>query len=196
MKLSRLTEAVLLWASWRWRSRHFRWSHKPLCQHYHQEVLHLGPYHLCRSCTLLIAGLLTGGLTGFLLASHSTQVLLWGGLIWLPVLLFSWPESYRNRSRFQRDFLRSSAGVLAGLLLSTSWLHSLLVGVSFTVLLLILRAVYLSRRSHLHTTDRCLTCPDYHETEVCPGFEKQSLVALEFEEFASERAMKCRGFRN
>jgi hypothetical protein len=160
-------------------------AHKPLCEHFARDVVHVGPWRMCRSCVCLYAGVLVAAAILGVLHAWGGHVLSSPLLLGLPVVLgLSAPPIYRRMPRFVRDLLRFATGALVGvggyLLLTGSWLP----GLTCALVLLTAWRFYRSvRRSSM--TDPCVGCPDLKHQHICPGYAPQADRFRAYEEEAS-----------
>lgn len=181
---------LYLKALWLRKTYSFNWAHKPLCQHYRQDVIRIGHIHLCRSCVCAYLGLFTGLLFPILAPAsfHS-----FGRIIVLTLMLvilpLSYPTIYKKLPRRVRDVLRFALG---GLLACCGWL--LFTGnliLAFTSLLLgsIFWKTYYRKREKRKIED-CLSCDEYEDGKICSGYRIQAQHIREYEEDATDYVLR------
>ncbi len=192
MTVQKSWQFIVLNGMWLWHSRFFRWAHKPLCDHYHHDIIHWGQYHLCRSCTLLWTGLLFGCLSGLWWINQAGALLLWNLMFITICAAFSWPVFYRNYSRTIRDIIRFFTGFSASCLFIFSGAISWKWGLLSFVILYLSRGLILNKRKRQYNDSTCQNCPEYNTEIICSGFRKQAESSREFEILASNYVMKSR----
>jgi len=140
-----------------------RFAHHPLCVEYAGERIQIGRVRLCRGCTLLGLGLLTGIAAGIALRPHlmgAASALLLGIVIGL--------ASFRLRApKIVGRLLPGAAlafAAMQGLRLGPmGWVLSMAAAATFAI------AVFLYRRRGPHRGP-CETCPDRDRRPACRGF--------------------------
>lgn len=148
-----------------------RFAHHPLCGAYAPEVLRLGRYRLCKGCTCVALGGVSGMLAGVLTSLLSFRAL---GLIAMVSLGWVWLAFARGRVRGMGKLLtRGLPSLMAGFLVtqglrcSTTWGLLLAAGAA---LALPLAVVAYRRRGPWRGP--CTTCPE-RDFQPCSGFRPQ-----------------------
>ncbi len=178
------------WLSWKWlwlsHVYPFYWAHKPLCQRFRRDVLRIGRLHLCRSCTMVYAGVALGVLlcAVFHEPLRDAAPALFAALA-AATLALSCPVWYGKWTRPVRDALRGMTGAtiaLAGYLLISG---SLLPGLIGLVALGLTWKAYQALRGS-HQPKACAGCPQLREDEICPGFALQAERIRQYEQKATD----------
>ncbi len=178
------------WLSWKWlwlsHVYPFYWAHKPLCERFRRDVLRIGRLHLCRSCTMVYAGIALGVLLSAVFHEplHDAAPALFAVLAGVTLTL-SCPVWYRRWTRPVRDALRGMTGAtiaLAGYLLFSG---SLLPGLIGLVVLGLTWKAYQALRGSRHPK-ACDGCPQLRENEICPGFALQAECIRQYEQEATD----------
>jgi len=176
--------AMRLRQKWLWY-RHMwpvLWAHKPLCEPFRHDVLHIGMLYVCRSCACVLAGFFSVSL--LLLTFHKAvaPALLIPALV--VTLALSAPPIYCHLPRAARDVLRFATGALVAMtgytLLTANWV----LGAGSLLALLVVWRAYLRWRTGSNT-DPCQGCPHFETANVCPGY---ALQADHFRAYESEAA--------
>lgn len=171
------------------RLRHtyrFRWAHKPLCDRFRRDVFRFANVTVCRSCTMVYAGL-AGGVVACLLFRYVLSpvapwllLVLGGGTV-----VGSLPWWYRCWPRSARDILRFSLGLtiaLCGYLILSG---HLLPGLAGVVVLAGFHKIYMTLR-RARRLRACDGCPDLQEVGICPGYREQADHVRQYEIEATE----------
>jgi hypothetical protein len=175
----------LLWQRHAWK---FNWAHKPLCEHFHGEILRIGALHVCRSCTFLYMGMIAAGAAGILRPGLiADRPFLFAGIL-AAVAVFSAPPFYKRWPRLVRDLLRLGAGALIPACFIVLSAGNAILGATGLLLLWIHWRVYLRHRRKRRARV-CDDCPDLAAGAICPGFRPQAEAARAYERAASARAM-------
>ncbi len=160
-----------------WR---YRFAHKPLCDRFAHDVLRIGPLHVCRSCTLLYAGIATGFAAWALL-----PVSPWALAIALAaVLLPSAPPLYTRLPRHVRDVLRFGVGLLLPMAVAVGVAGRLIPALGALAVMWGFWRLYF----HLRLARRaaaCNGCPELNAGGICSGFAQQANAFRQYDEAAS-----------
>ena len=164
----------------------FHWAHKPLCDRFRHEVIRVGGVAVCRSCTMVYAGLATAVVACLVFHGALEPVAPWlllglgGGTV-----AGSLPWWYKRWPRSVRDLLRFSLGLtiaLCGYLLVSGHLLAGLAGIAvlggFWKMYKALRGTRKARA--------CDGCPDFEEIGICPGYREQAEQVRRYEVAATE----------
>lgn len=168
----------------------FLWAHKPLCERFEKEVLRVGRFNLCRSCTCVYVGIGAGLSLGFLwpetAAALSRQILTF---LVLPVLALSMPPFYKRIHRIGRDVLRFLLGFTLPWIGFALWYSHAFHAVVACLLLVTGWLAYKRKRafSKLH---ECDGCPELGNQRVCSGFELQAERIRDYEQQATELVIR------
>lgn len=170
-----------------WKHYHpFNWAHKPLCKRFHRETFHVQGIHLCRSCTLLYAGLLL--FTSLAIFQnpliHQTP---WIFLI-LPSLFLviaSFPQWYPRWNRLTRDLLRFGVGFVP------PWLILQVCKTNPWVALVALGGLYAFWKYYFRLRENrkrnlCHGCPELGTGKVCSGYQRQAAAIRAYQIEASD----------
>ena len=182
-----ITSSVYMrWLWWR-HTWTFQGAHKPLCDRFHRDVLHMGRLHVCRSCAALY-GSLGVALVGaplyrdYLGTAVGVSVT---GLL-LSVLLLSSPAHYRHRGRLGRDLLRGLTGALGGVSLVALTTVACPWGIVNLVGLVVAWRVFRQTRNQYATqSDACTGCSECGKEGICSGFQQQAMHLRAYEEAAT-----------
>ena len=177
--------------AWKWlwlrHSYPFHFAHKPLCEQFRHDVLHVGPVHVCRSCTLAYAGIAAGGLLCGLVHGPLQEV---GARLFFALaavtLALSFPPWYKTYwPRPMRDVLRFALGLVIALCGYLAVSGQLTAGLAGVVLLATMWKVYGVLRGR--QKDRaCDRCPELTAEGICAGFALQADRIRQYEEAATE----------
>jgi len=159
-----------VWWAWTWW---FQFAHAPLCHRFQSDTFRLGRFHLCRSCTLLYAGLVAALAVGVGVDSTGWWPLVAVGSLLVPLIVLSEPRLYSRFPRPVKDVLRMVAGAFLGLLLG------LLITPWWWVVLAAAGPLYLLRRGFTRTRQQvkahdCDGCPELGYPGVCSGYARQA----------------------
>lgn len=159
-----------VWWAWTWW---FQFAHGPLCRRFRSDTLRLGRLHLCRSCTVLWAGLLLAWAVVLGFGGDGQWPLVAAGSLVVPLVTLSAPRRYAHFPRLLKDVLRLAAGVFLGLLLGL--LVTPLWWVTLTALgpLVALQRVFARSRQQVKAHD-CDGCPELGGPGVCSGYAQQA----------------------
>jgi hypothetical protein len=147
-----------------------RWAHHPLCARHAVETWRIGRLHVCRGCSSAALGATGGGVA----------VLVAGGAwcLWIllllapPIILLSWPPSYKNLPRAFRDLLRIGAGALAVIAVWATWHYPMQAWPTVPLLLMAWRVFARARRRV--QARACDGCPELGAAGVCSGYALQA----------------------
>lgn len=158
-------------------------SHKPLCQRFGNDVIRIKNIFLCRSCSFLYLGLLTGF---FIILSPIFFICLLSA-----TCLLSLERFYKKFDRKVRDVLR----FLLGLLMFNT-LYYLInfnpIALYGLALIFIGRHFYYKKRQTRKQSE-CHDCYESKLSNICSGYIKQSPSIRIFEEALTKLAYKKRG---
>ncbi len=200
----RRIEQKLLWWRHTW---FFHWAHKPLCAAHAQDVLRVGRLHLCRSCSVLWAGLALSAVLLCRVAPPLPALLLGFTLTFHVAAIGSHPALHPRWPRRVRDALRATGGVALGHALALLFLGHLYFALGAGLLLAVTYSVYVRlRRGELRAAEEgpsgqgqgrppgpCVTCSEAG-AGVCSGYTRQAQAIRAWEQSCSSRIMKS-GFR-
>ena len=176
------------WLSLKWlwlaSTISFRWAHKPLCDRFAHDVLRVGDVAICRSCTCLYAGFVSGMVACRFLPEKNGMVLLACGVALLLAVALSCPKWYGSWSRRFRDVLRFGCGWLATICAILSFQQHLALGGLLLMTLWMCRHWYLQLRGARKQV-ACQGCPEFGTGEICSGFTHQARRLRKYEELAT-----------
>ena len=144
---------------------------------------------VCRSCTCLYA---SAGLTSVALwcwpelRAHAALCLAGVGIV---TLAGSHPRLYKRLPRPMRDLLRAGMGSCFALIVAAGVQESWWAAAVTAVILFLFWRYYFALR-RVRRARACDSCPDYSESEICPGCQDQVQAANRYEELASEYRMR------
>ena len=169
----------LWWLHFRhgWR---YRFAHKPLCDRFAHDVLRIGPLHVCRSCTLLYAGIATGFAAWALLPASPWAL----AAALASVLLPSAPQVYTRLPRHVRDVLRFGAGLLLPMAVAVGVAGRLIPALGALAVMWGFWRLYFHLRLARRAT-ACNGCPELNAGGICSGFAQQANAFRQYEEAAS-----------
>jgi hypothetical protein len=177
---------------WWIRIRHtawFQWAHAPLCKRFEHDIWRVGPWHLCRSCTLLYgAGL--AAMIGALASPLDTQALI--GLtaaVLGPATLLSCPAIYRKFSRGWRDPIRAGMGAGLGLWSALAVSGGHWVALATFPILVMIYTLYRSQRQRLKR-HMCEGCGELEAEGICSGYAQQA-QSIRLYQIQIEDALNC-----
>lgn len=160
----------------------FAFSHKPLCEKFEQDTIHLlNKIYVCRSCFLLYSSLfLTLSLAFY---NHFINIIEQNIISVIcfifTVLLLTNPNLYKKYFRFQRDIMRSSNGIIIALTLIILAKVNFVIGIFLFTTLFLIKKLYNKTRS---TKDICAGCAELSSEKTCAGYKKQVEALLILEE--------------
>jgi hypothetical protein len=164
-----------VWKSWVWWTHTwwFQLAHKPLCTRFSQDVLRIGKWRICRSCTMLYSGVAATGIALILghLSTTALVLLCYGAAV--PVIVFSYPPLYSLMGRHTRDVLRFAAGAFVSLLIGLLLHGQFLVTAATSLALLAVYCLYRNKRS-MTRSRMCAGCPELGIGGVCTGYARQA----------------------
>jgi len=172
-----------LWVRWYYP---FNWAHKPLCDRFRHDVLRLGHVRICRSCTMVYAGLAATLVLG---GVFRPQLGVWGPTVLLAIgavtLAMSAPRWYNRWPRAIRDVLRFALGAVIALccwmpLVGQWFLGPLAAGVLWGFW-----RWYFRQRGG-RKAQCCNGCSELGRDRICSGFAWQAARIREFEENATD----------
>ncbi len=176
--------------AWRWLWLSyvypFYFAHKPLCERFRRDVLRVGHVHVCRSCTLVYAGIVGVGVLCWPFRgplrdlSVGLFLVLAGG-----TLALSFPAWYKYWPRPMRDVLRFALGgliALCGFLLVSG---HFVMGLAAAAGLLATWKMFMILRNR-QSACRCGGCPRLSAKRICPGYALQASIIRQYEEAATE----------
>ena len=180
----------LWWLRLRHGWRH-RFAHKPLCDRFARDVLRIGPLHVCRSCTLLYAGIAVGFALWALLPASPWALAVGLGAVLLP----SAPPVYTRLPRGVRDVLRFGAGLLLPMTVAVGVGGALAAARgSLAVMWGFWRLYFLLRGARRAAA--CNGCPELTAGGICSGFAQQADAFRQYEEAASSMLMSSGQIRS
>lgn len=160
----------LLWLAYAWP---FRWAHKPLCDRFHEGVLHVGRLHLCRGCTLLYSGLGASAAALATLRPDSATVAGLLAVVGTVCALGSHPALHGRWPRPVRDGLRFATGALPAFAVALFATGAPALGALAALGLAVLYVAYARARSG-RKARACDGCPELGTDGVCSGFQLQA----------------------
>ena len=168
----------------------FIWAHKPLCGRFEKEVLKVGRFYLCRSCTCVYIGIVAGLGVGFLwpetAAASSHHIL---AFLVFPVLALSMPPFYKRIHRIGRDALRFSLGFTLPWVGFALW-NGQAFHAGVACLLLTTGWLAYKRKRAFSKSHECDGCPELGNQRVCSGFELQAERIRCYERQATELVIR------
>ncbi len=184
----------LAW-QWLWLSYvyPFYFAHKPLCERFRRDVLRIGHVHVCRSCTLVYAGIGSVAVLCWLFRAALQETAVELVLVLAGVTLaLSFPAWYKYWPRPMRDVLRFALGgliALCGFLLVSG---HFVVGLAAAAGLLATWKAFMALRNR-RSARRCDGCPRLSAERtrlsakrICPGYALQASMIRRYEEAATE----------
>ncbi len=169
----RAVERVSMSRQWWAHTAWFQFAHKPLCERFAADVLRVGRWRLCRSCTFLYSGAAATAMVLVLAGPSNPAILtLLLGLL-APVVGLSWPVVYRRMGRRARDAIRCSTGVLLALWFALL-LSGQLVAAAAIGSLAVWLAVLIHRRRRVAKRSACGGCSELGGGGVCSGYASQA----------------------
>lgn len=179
----------LLWLAYAWP---FRFAHKPLCDRFHGDVLHVGRLNVCRGCTFLYAGLVAGIAALATLRPDSTTVAAILAALAALCAIGSHPARHGRWPRPVRDALRFASGALPSLAGALFVAGAPLLGALALVGLAGLYVAYARARSGIKAR-ACDGCPELGAECVCSGFRLQAAAMRAYDERCTAE-LGARGF--
>jgi hypothetical protein len=181
----------LAW-KWLWLSYvyPFYFAHKPLCERFRHEVLRIGHIHVCRSCTLVYAGIGSVAVTCWLFRAALREMrveLFLGSFLVLAgaTLALSFPTWYKRWPRPMRDVLRFALGGLIAMCGYVLISGHIVVGLAAAAGLLATWKAFMVLRNR-RTVHRCDGCARLSPKQICPGYTLQASIIRQYEEAATE----------
>jgi hypothetical protein len=159
----------------------YRLAHKPLCERFHRDVLHIGKLHLCRGCTALYAGLVLSAVALLVFRPDLATIATLLGAIGVTCVIGSHPALHGRWPRPVRDALRFGTGALPPLALALIATGAPALGASALVALAVLYVVYARARSR-RKARACEGCPELATAGVCSGFQLQAVAMRAYDE--------------
>ena len=183
--MSLATKTYLKWL-WLEKSYHFRWAHKPLCNHFKKDIILLGNMYLCRSCVFTYFGIFVG--TGFTIFSKisSYNISIFLVALLLIILPLSHPVIYKKTPRLLKDMLRLNLGIMISfsilllLYYQKITLPLVIIGISIPFC----KAYYQKRSTR--KIKFCEECSEYQTESICSGYYMQANLIREYEDKATE----------
>jgi len=177
---------IALAALWLRHAYRFHWAHKPLCDRFRHDVIRLGGVTVCRSCTMVYAGLAGGVVACLVFHGELLPVAPWlfaavGGV----TVAGSLPWWYKRWPRLGRDLLRFSLGLTIALCGSLLVSGHLLAGLIGAAVLGAFHRTYMTLRRGRRLRD-CDGCLDLREVGICPGYREQVEHVRRYEIEATE----------
>ena len=164
----------------------FNWAHHPLCKTFQTDVLRIGNFHFCRSCTCVYIGIFTtlAAILWGMQPFREHQLAISASVIATTILL-SFPAIYKKLPRLLRDLVRFGMGATIVLAISVFWTSywPLAAGLVF-VLFYFWR--YYFRLRKIRRAKACQNCPEYGQGPTCSGTELQIASLRKYEEAATE----------
>jgi len=163
-----IIDRIYLKLLWIYTARHFYWSHKPLCDRFGENIIKLGRYRFCRSCSLLYMGLVASAMAfAYIDKAITVKSCL---LIALPIIALSLPKIYKKHSRGVRDLLRFGSGYILPLpiflMISGSLIHALAILIALSA---IWKYYFVVRKSR--KLAECDGCAELECNKICSGFQ-------------------------
>lgn len=176
----------LLWLSLAWP---FYWAHKPLCQHFAEDIIRLGRLHLCRSCLFAWLGILTFPALLFLNAQLIIDLSLHALIaISIFVIPLSFPHLYKKLPRFVRDILRLFMGFLFPFAIYITLAVNIWLGALSLAALFLFWLFYLKLRKK-RKLQACDHCDELKAGSICSGFTMQAECSRAYEKQATRIVM-------
>lgn len=165
----RLWQTCVWWKHSWW----FQFAHGPLCERFRTDVLRLGRWHICRSCTLLYSAIFITAATMVMVACPKMYMVAIGYGFLVPLTIASYPSLYKKFPRWTRDIIRFGTGVTLAMLFglfTTSWWW---LGASTFAILYVLFQFFKFKRREVKRTE-CDGCPELGGNHVCSGYHAQA----------------------
>lgn len=173
---------------WLWlkHSYAFRWAHKPLCDRFHDDSLHIGKLHICRGCTLLYSGMILSFILYLFSRNELIPMILPLSIFVLPL---SYPTFYQPLHRLVKDALRFGLGSLMTFMLLLLITGQWMIGAG----LLVISYVYCKHINQVRAkmkANACMGCSEYGGNHVCSGYQMQAECLRRYDEEGSVLLMK------
>ncbi len=168
----------------------FYFVHKPLCTRHKKDSLQWSQVFFCRGCFFLYAGVVTS-LSSLMLEWNEVPPAILNRVAPIGFLLIisaSIPDIYQHWPRPVKDGLRFATGFLPVFLLILSVQSGWLMGLTTTMLIVLVWKIFNMRRAPLSASG-CEGCEELDGGKVCSGYRLQAERIMKVENILSERAM-------
>lgn len=183
--MSLATKAYLKWL-WISKTYSFRWAHKPLCNHFKEDIISTGAIYLCRSCVSTYLGIVAGVFFVLFSTVSSENISIFLVVLLLITLPLSHPLIYKKNPRPLRDILRFNLGIIISFsLLLLCYYQNFTLPLTVISISLLFGKFYYHKRS-IRKLKICEECSEFQTDSICSGYKMQANIIREYEDKATD----------